>query len=183
VSKLANGTITPAAFIEQQINGDWYGPVIAPTARLYWAYLGRIPDSGGLDYWSNKRRNGATLSTISQNFATSNEFTRKYGALNNRAFVTRIYADVLGRIPDASGVNYWTTKLDSGTTRGQVMVNFSESNEYQRKMTGKINVVLTYHGMLRRAPATAELTAGENKTLTTLIAETLATTAYTNRTK
>ncbi|MEZ5181519.1 MAG: hypothetical protein R2702_06555 [Acidimicrobiales bacterium] len=48
------------------------------------------------------------------------------------------------------------------------MINFSESSEYQRKMTGKINVVMTY-GMLNKMPTSSDLTTWEPKALTDII--------------
>ncbi len=37
------------------------------------------------------------------------------------------------RLPDASGKAYWVGKLQQGMSRGRVMVQFSESNEYVNK--------------------------------------------------
>lgn len=168
VTNLTNGTTTPAAVITYLMGGTWFSGAMAPVSRLYWAYFDRIPDYGGVTYWTAKRRNGTSLSKISQSFAASSEFKRKYGSITNRAFVLRIYVDVLKRTADQSGLDYWTRKLNSGTSRGQVMVNFSESNEYKGKMAGKVNTALTYAGMLNRKPTTAELTAGEAMTPTAL---------------
>jgi hypothetical protein len=131
---------------------------VDPVTRLYAAYLGRIPDKGGLTYWIGKKRRGTALSTISSNFAGSSEFKTKYGSLTNRAFVELVYQSVLGRPGEASGITYWTAKLDAKTrTRGQVMVGFSESNEYQRKQANRVTVIVLYTFMLGRAPTTGEL--------------------------
>ncbi|MEL7211003.1 MAG: DUF4214 domain-containing protein, partial [Actinomycetota bacterium] len=62
--------------------------------------------------------------------ATSAEFRQQYGALSNRAFVERIYQNVLGRAPDAQGLAHWTETLDGGAARGAVMIGFSESAEF-----------------------------------------------------
>lgn len=133
---------------------------VDPVTRLYSAYLGRIPDKGGLTYWIGKKRRGTALSTISSNFAGSNEFKTKYGSLTNRAFVELVYQNVLGRPGEASGITYWTGKLDANTrTRGQVMVGFSESNEYKRKQAERVTVIVLYTFMLGRAPTPTELDA------------------------
>jgi len=48
--------------------------------------------------------------------------------------VELVYRNVLGRPGDPSGVTYWTGQLDAGKKgRGQVMIGFSESAEYQRQ--------------------------------------------------
>jgi hypothetical protein len=168
-AKLRSGELDPATYISQLMANPWFSPSIAPLVRLYWAYFGRKPDNSGLRYWIAKRRSGTTLIRISQTFAASSEFIRKYGALTNRQFVTRIYTDVLGRTADTAGVNYWTGKLDRGTSRGQVMTNFSESSEYTNKMRAKVNAVLVYIGMVRSVPNAADLEAAQQKSLLTLI--------------
>lgn len=130
---------------------------VDPTTRLYFAYLQRVPDRSGLQFWVGRKRNGTTLSKISDTFAQSGEFRRKYGSLTNRQFVTLIYTDVLGRTADAAGVNFWTGRLDRQvTTRGQVMVGFSESNEYKRKKAVDVDVAVTWISLLQATPTSAE---------------------------
>ena len=132
---------------------------VDPTTRLYFAYLQRVPDKSGLQYWVGKKRAGMLISKISQTFAQSNEFTTKYGTLTNRQFVTRIYTDVLGRTADPSGVNYWTGQLDAKKkSRGQVMLNFSDSNEYKTKRATYVDAVALYLQFLGRTPTLTQLT-------------------------
>jgi uncharacterized protein with LGFP repeats len=123
------------------------------VTRLYRAYFLRNPDHSGLTYWLNRRGEGQTLASISQSFATSSEFKNRYGSLSNAAFVDRVYRNVLGRPADQGGTTYWKSRLDRGTSRGQVMANFSQSTEYRSKTDAGVRVVGTYAAMLRRAPA------------------------------
>ena len=102
---------------------DTYGPV----ARLYQAYFLRAPDTDGLQYWTSTTQ---PIATISQAFAESPEFATRYGSLSNRAFVELVYENVIGRAGEAEGVNFWTSSLDGGNSRGAVMVGFSESQEF-----------------------------------------------------
>ena len=152
------GTITPAAAVaEVSAKPEW--ATLDPLTRIYYAYFGRAPDSSGLKYWLGKRRTGTKVSTISNQFVTSNEFKTKYGSLSNRAFVQLVYQNVLGRAGDTAGVNSWTAKLDAKTkTRGDVMVQFSESGEHVRRRAGEVNTVSVIFGMLVRAPYTSEFT-------------------------
>ena len=137
---------------------------VDPVVRVYRAFLGRAPDAGGLRFWIGRRRNVApaktwTVSQISESFTASNEFKLKYGALTNRQFVTRIYIDVLGRPADTAGVDYWTHKLDTKSkTRAQVMVGFSESNEYKTKQAQNTDLAIAYIYLLGRTPNAAETT-------------------------
>jgi hypothetical protein len=107
--------------------------------------------------------------------------------LTNRAFVTRIYTDVLGRAADPSGVDYWTLTLDKKSrTRGGVMVGFSESSEYQRKQAQNTDVSVAYVFLLDRAPNSDEITAWVDRQKdgvphTTLVEELLASPAYATR--
>ncbi len=118
-------------------------PVVAPAGgarlgeshsifRLYSAYLLRQPDVPGLTFWEDQYLTcGQSLPGISAFFAGSAEFTNRYGNVNDAEFVALIYANVLGRAPEESGFAYWVRSLGEGTVnRGQVMVGFSESNEY-----------------------------------------------------
>lgn len=136
------------------------GAAVDSVARLYWAYFGRVPDASGLDYWISVRRSGTSLSVISSRFAASAEFRATYGSLSNRQFVELVYANVLGRPGEGSGVDFWTGQLDGGQrSRGAVMTGFSESTEYKGQMASRVTVVVLYVAMLRRAPTTTELTA------------------------
>jgi Domain of unknown function (DUF4214) len=123
------------------------------VTRLYFAYFLRIPDYGGLIFWVNQYRHGATLDSISQAFAVSPEFLATYGNLDNTQFVTLLYQNVLGRAPDPGGLAFWVGQLNGGIlTRGQVMLGFSESPEFKQTSYNKVYVTMIYVGMLRRAP-------------------------------
>ena len=156
--RIQAGTVTPAAaIVEVAAKPEW--ATLDPLTRIYYAYFGRAPDSGGLRYWLGKRRTGTKVSAISNQFVTSNEFKNKYGSLSNRKFVELVYTNVLGRPGDAAGIASWTAKLDNKTrTRGEVMVQFSESSEHIRRRAGEVNTVSVIFGMLLRAPVASELT-------------------------
>jgi hypothetical protein len=102
--------------------------------RLYRAYFLREPDAGGLAYWQDVLATGrASLHGISQLFATSPEFTNRYGSLSNRAFVRLVYRNVMDREGEQAGVDYWTGLLDAGHPRGTVMLGFSDSAEFKAR--------------------------------------------------
>ncbi|MCU1371905.1 MAG: hypothetical protein JWO77_3099 [Ilumatobacteraceae bacterium] len=126
------------------------------VTRLYTAYFQRVPDISGLEYWVGKSAAGWTLNKISGNFAGSSEFTRRYGSLSNAGFVDRAFENVFGRAADPGGRAYWINKLNKGTSRGVVMVGFSQSSEYQRKQAPTVDMVLAYRGLLHRIPTGTE---------------------------
>ncbi len=98
--------------------------------RLYRAAFDRAPDKAGVGFWMNALEDGISLHDIAQGFINSPEFTALYGAnVSNTDFVTRLYANILDRTPDAGGFAFWLNALNSGYARADVLANFSESSE------------------------------------------------------
>lgn len=95
--------------------------------RLYRAFFQRQPDTPGLDFW---RSSTDRATDIADAFAASPEFIETYGILGLEGFVDLVYNNVLGRAPDDAGRDYWVGQLRSGWSRGEVMLNFSESPEF-----------------------------------------------------
>lgn len=113
--------------------------------RIYQAAFDRVPDAAGLGFYINALdSSGLSLDAIAQSFVDSQEFSSKYGTMNNAAFLTVLYNNVLKRIPDQAGFDWNLSYLNgtnpSGTvvTRGQMLMFFSESAE---------NVALTEPGV------------------------------------
>lgn len=98
--------------------------------RLYLAYFLRMPDTSGLEHWVATARAGTPLTAISQAFSESTEFRDRYGELSNGGFVDQVYENVLGRSADSGGRAFWIDRLSNGTTRGEMMIGFSESPEF-----------------------------------------------------
>ena len=147
-----NGSQSRVTMVETFFNSAEFQGQVAPVVRMYFAYFLRIPDYGGLNYWIGQFKGGQSLIAISQQFAQSPEFQITYGSLNNSQFVDRVYRNVLGRAPDAGGLAFWTQQINSGMTRGEMMVQFSESAEYKATIDSEVFVTMMYVGMLRREP-------------------------------
>ena len=134
------------------------------VARLYQAALGRAPDVGGLDGWT-AQINAQTLGIngVALGFINSAEFSSKYGTLNNADFVTKLYQNVLHRAPDSGGEQGWINQLNSGMTRAQVLVGFSDSLENKLDTRGTIGdphmdeAYRLYQAALDRTPDTPGL--------------------------
>jgi hypothetical protein len=165
VAALDAGTKTPGQLDDALRRSSENVANVDPVVRLYRAFLGRVPDAGGLRFWIARKRNVApartwSVSQMAASFVASGEFQRKYGSLTNRAFVTRIYTDVLGRPADPTGVDFWTKRLDTKRmTRAQVMVGFSESSEYRRKQAANTDVAVAYLDLVGRMPTAEEAAA------------------------
>lgn len=120
------------------VDHDVDGPA-GQAYRLYRAAFSRTPDLQGLGYHIAAMQSGQSLQDISGNFLRSPEFEQRYGTLDTAAFVTQLYANVLGRAPDAGGLAFHSGNLDSGRlTRAQVLIGFSESLENKQLTAAEI---------------------------------------------
>lgn len=99
-------------------------------ARLYDATFDRLPDPGGLAGWVARLEGGMPLSEIGAAFAGSEEFQARYGSLNNQQYIEQLYRFTLNREADAGGVAFWTSELNRGVSRGDMLLAFSESSEH-----------------------------------------------------
>jgi hypothetical protein len=108
------------------------------TYRLYQAAFNRTPDKAGLSDWVKGMDTGLTLTQMATAFIGSGEFKSKYGeSPTNAQFVDLLYTNALHRAR-AVGDDYWTNQLDSGVTREQALIGFSESAENQASLIGVI---------------------------------------------
>ncbi len=99
--------------------------------RIYEAVLGRTPDLEGLGYWINDMDNGVSLTTIASGFIASKEFEDKYGTNPSyETYINLLYQNILGRAPDAEGLNYWVSNMQKGIdSPAAVLASFSEGFE------------------------------------------------------
>jgi len=123
--------VAQISFIDGLISYDFTSPA-AQIERLYQAALGRPPDPDGLSGWFGALAQGTSLVTIAAGFINSAEFQVRYPGVsqNPTAFITQLYANVLGRAPDAAGLANWVNALAAGAqSQAQVLAGFSESAE------------------------------------------------------
>ena len=150
VGALNSGTLTHAEVIDAFFSSAEFQQIDPPVARIYLGPLRQIPDYDGQRYRAGRLKGGTPLNNIGQEFTSTPAFLALYSGLNNDDYVTRLYQNVLGRAPDSAGFAYWTGQLNSGAGRGDVMVKFSESAEYQAAGLNKTAVALMYIAMLQR---------------------------------
>jgi hypothetical protein len=135
---IAKTRLSAEAFATFEFNGALSGEVF----RVYQATLGRAPDEGGFIYWVDQRAAGISLQNVVSGFVNSTEFQQTYGALNNDGFVTLLYNNVLGRAPDQAGFSYWTGQLAGGVSRENVVLNFSQSQEFQNNTAAALQTFM-----------------------------------------
>ena len=152
-NEVTSGNRTRAQVTSIFLHSAEFEQAIAPVVRLYFTYFLRWPDVNGLRFWIAQRRAGMTLAQMADAFGSSPEFIQRYGLLDNPAYVNLVYQNVLGRAPDPTGFEFWTTQLDYGyMTRAEMMLRFSGSLEYVQGSANEVLVAMMYYGMLRREP-------------------------------
>src|SRR5439155_23074631 len=99
-------------------------PLLAPAgvehsiARAYLGLAGRWPARAEFDDSVGRYLAGTPLATIVGSILATPEVAARYGATTNEGFVTRLYADVLGRAAEPGDVVHWRERLDAGGSAG-----------------------------------------------------------------
>ena len=120
------------SFVAVDIDG-----VSGKAFRVYKAAFDRDPmdgDSGGLGYWIAQMDDGMDMVEVAARFIDSDEFRSLYGQNpTNGEFLNKIYLNVLDRLPDAGGYDWWMDQLENNPekTWEKVLADFSESAENQ----------------------------------------------------
>ncbi len=145
------------------------------VSDCYNAMLGRSPDPDGKAMWTNALNIGMTSSAVLNGFVASTEFTnlaRSYGitpgtitltSARDRSyartyFVYRLYANGLGRSPDAAGMEEWCLALENSCTGVDCASGFVFSSEvYNKHLSNADFVELLYNTILGRGATTSEV--------------------------
>jgi plastocyanin len=107
--------------------------------ELYQTGLDRTVDPNGLSGVTSALQQGATPLQIVQGIVASPEFQALHGAQSNAAFVTSLYEDALGRMPDASGDSFYLGLLNSGAgSRADVLLDIATSPEAAMHLTANL---------------------------------------------
>jgi hypothetical protein len=110
--------------------------------RIYKAAFNREPDKAGIGYWISKLDNEMDMIELAQRFVDSAEFQTVYGTKpSNAEFVAKLYQNVLGRSPDATGYTWWVNKMntDSSKSFAKVLADFSEGTENTTALAGQLD--------------------------------------------
>jgi hypothetical protein len=78
--------------------------------QFYATYLHRPAEAAGRAFWVNRLLEGTSETDVAAGFLTSAEYTLQHP--DTAAFLHGVYADVLGRAPDAVGLAYWPAVAD-----------------------------------------------------------------------
>jgi hypothetical protein len=118
-------------------------------ANLYHTMFGRDADAGGLDYWFDAAKGGATLKQIAGAFAASSEYAQ-YISQSNEAFIQSLYQNTFNRAGEDAGVAYWLDQLSHGQSRVDVISSFAtiaiqnvmhEAPHQEAQVVGSVSIV------------------------------------------
>lgn len=156
--QLSSGQMSTSSVTQSFVDSAEFQSNVADVVKLYYLVFDRIPDQSGLTYWVNQKQQGMSLSDISTAFATSDEFSQRYGSgLSDNDFIDQLYQNAFSRSPDINGKSWWLSKLSSGTARSELLISFSSSDEFNNLSGSKVQASSIYYGIVQRQPTDAEL--------------------------
>jgi hypothetical protein len=144
---LASGTVSKESFLSTLANSDeWLSAIVT---KMYKDTLGRAPDAAGLSSWVSWLRSGRfSVAQAASLFYASDEYYLYHAGGTPTSWVTALYTKLLGRDPDAAGLQYWVAKsTDPGFGKSRVAYEFYQSTE------SRLHRVLNlYQALLARDP-------------------------------
>lgn len=143
VSLLRSGYTRSDIISAYAFSDEWVGVIVD---GFYLSTLGRLPDSGGRQYWIDRIKAGMTPAAVGAAFYASAEYFQRAGG-TNKLWIESLYKEILGRKADSGGVSFWVGRLNSGTSRQVVAYDFYQSIESRRK-----RVTGLYRDLLQRKP-------------------------------
>ena len=106
--------------------------------ELYTAMFNRVADYSGLNYWVNEmEQNNWSIVNVASSFADQKEYELAFPESNDASFfITTIYNNLLNRVPDSEGLNYWVNELESGSIAPEhatlAIINGAKANTSSR---------------------------------------------------
>jgi len=147
---LTSGRIVGSGMIVQFLNSAEFGRVLAPVVRVHFGLFGAAPsDYQQLVGQMARSRQGVTPAQIADEMIAADP---QLQAQTDTAFVTAAYRNSWGAPPNSQQLSDARGRLAAGATRGQVLVGITESPWPVAVLSSRVNVLMTYVGMLRRLP-------------------------------
>ena len=125
------------------LSDEWIGAIVD---GYYLSTLGRSADPAGKAHWSDMLRSGTSSADVVSAFYASTEYYRRAGG-TNRSWVQSLYRQILGREPDAAGLDGWADAADRGAPLTQIARGLFQAPETRAK-----RVTGLYRSLLGRRP-------------------------------
>ncbi|MEE2953245.1 MAG: DUF4214 domain-containing protein, partial [Pseudomonadota bacterium] len=115
--------------------------ITLPIIGLYQGILLRTPEPEGLEFWSEAISSGRlTFTDLIQTFAETSEIQERYPELgesvSNEELVNLFYENILGRVPDASGFDFWLNALQQGQVTISSFTSFFIGSDEAQNLLG-----------------------------------------------
>lgn len=120
--------------------------------RGFLTVLGRTSDAGGAQFWTGFLMENPVV-TLRAALYSSDEVFNRAGGID--PWIQLVYADLLGRAPEADGAAFWSQQLEDGLNR-YVLVDFVYTSD---EALGR-RVDAYYLEVLQRTPTTDERADG-----------------------
>ncbi len=152
-------TVFDKKYMSRDEVAEWFiqSPELQSSAgaivRVYLGLFDQIPDRSSLTDLVNAKLSGNSLSKIANRLIYSdNSESLLFNELSNTSFVEFLYNNILERDPDKVGLNYWDSQLKTGVSREDVLLGFTQSDEYRQSVNDEVSIALNYIGLMGRLP-------------------------------
>jgi streptogramin lyase len=121
----------------QVVQGVWASPEHRgrQVDQFYTTYLHRGADPAGRTFWTNALQGGLSETAVANAFLTSDEYLQ--GHRDPTAYLTGLYADVLGRSADAAGLAFWQQTAQGGMSGAALAEAFLDSREANQRLVDR----------------------------------------------
>lgn len=93
----------------------------------YSNYLHRAADAAGLNFWVTALEASGNEQAVVLALIATPEYQADHASDND--YVTALYNDILGHLPDTAGLNNWVGQIQKGTSRASVAEAIINSND------------------------------------------------------
>lgn len=116
---------------------------VYPIFRLYQAAFGRIPDDAGLNFWVQNYQSSSLndIVDIAIRFSNLPEWNFSFDSQTRAQSITQVYLQLLGREPDADGLNFW---VNSSYSLPEIVARFTFEPEFTIPANEAISNALLY---------------------------------------
>jgi hypothetical protein len=119
---------------QQVVQGIWDSPEHRglEVDGFYTTYLHRAADAAGRAFWVNALLGGASEGDLARGFLTSAEYQQAHASTT--AYLSGLYADVLGRTPDPGELDVWQAAPQGGMSRAALADAFLGAGEADQQL-------------------------------------------------
>ncbi|WP_281991690.1 DUF4214 domain-containing protein [Aquimarina aggregata] len=98
----------------------------------YRKLLDKEGDQSGIEYWTQRMRNGTSREQVIVDFCSGEDFWNRSNQ-NNTDFIKRLYKKLLNKNPDNDGLQYWSNRLNNGEPRYSIANLIISSDDFLRR--------------------------------------------------